>query len=629
MKRTEHRQEDPGRGPRFAALVRIWRSERLRLFLSPILLFLDLLLLDGSLRLIHNGTGITGVKSVIPWGFTICWCLTLTALLQLLPRRPRQAATAVVGGLFHVLFLTHAIMRRAKGNFFSFSSLMYAADGFKFLDASYLQVRKLIWIVLVFSILVLVLSVTLTPRERPHRGRVILSLVLAAAGILGINLNREQHLSDRLQNHFNIYQNSLLYENFSNPNECLMLCGLYQYTLRDFCVTYGVYDRLNRISSADQVQELDAWYGEKELDPDNDWTGRFAGKNLILIQLEAIDTWMLNEQFMPNLFAIQRQSLDFTQNYTPLYSDAGTFNTEMIVNTGLVSPFVGATASMYSRNSYPYSLANLMREAGYTADSFHRSGPDVYNRGEIHGNWGYEHYFSGEEMGIERLDFDQELMRAYDQIVREEPFFSFIITYSGHGAYLGSDVSAAYRDMAASMLPEGTDEMTVHAMAHAWATDLFIGELYSRLEAEGRLEDTVLVFYADHYNYYVLDDALIMERKETYDSNLITRTPFFIYDKNTQPEKIEKVMSTIDILPTLVNLFGLDSDGRYYVGNDAFSDHGGYVIFKDFSWYDGETYWKTTAADGEQTDAIRMRNEELSRRLEMSWNTMKLNYLAG
>lgn len=75
LKRTEHRQEDPGRGPRFAALVRIWGSERLRLFLSPILFFLDLLLLDGSLRLIHNGTGITGVKSVIPWGFTICCAL--------------------------------------------------------------------------------------------------------------------------------------------------------------------------------------------------------------------------------------------------------------------------------------------------------------------------------------------------------------------------------------------------------------------------------------------------------------------------------------------------------------------------------------------------------------------------
>ena len=629
MKPTENRRNESGRSPRFPFLSKLWRSERVRLYASPALFFLDMALLDGSLRLIHRGTGVTSVTSLIPWMFTLSWCLIITGILLLLPRRPRQIATATVGGLFHVLFLTNAIMRRAKGNFFSFSSLMYAADGFKFLDASYLQVRKMVWIILVFSIAVLTAAVLLMPREKPRKARVILSLILAAVGILGINLNRERNLSDRLQNHFNIYHSSLLYENFSNPNECVMLCGLYQYTFRDFCVTYGIYDSLNRMSSAEQVEELDAWYEAKEIDPDNEWTGRFAGKNLILIQLEAIDSWMLNEQFMPNLCAIQQQSLDFTRHYTPLYSDAGTFNTEMIVNTGLVSPFVGATSSMYSRNSYPYSLANLMEAAGYTANSFHRSTPDVYNRGEIHENWGYERYYSGEDMGIEKLDFDEELMRAYDLIVGEEPFLSFIITYSGHGAYVGSEVSEAYYDMAAALLPEGTDEMIIHAMAHAWATDLFIGELYDRLEAEGRLEDTVLVFYADHYNYYVLDDALIMEQKGIFDSNLITRTPFFIYEKNTQPEKIEKVTSTIDVLPTLVNLFGLDCDGRYYVGNDAFSENGGYVIFKDYSWYDGETYWKTTASTGERTEAILARNKEISLRLEMSWNTMKLNYFAG
>lgn len=587
-----------------------------------------MLLLDAGLRVLHRGTGITSVRSPIPWIFTLSWCILLSAVLQLLPHRPRQAVMTAAGAVFHLLFLTNVVMRRAKGNFFSFSSLMYAGDGLKFLDISYLRVRKLTWVVLICGIALLTAAVLLTPRERPGKRRAVAALALIAVSILAINLNREKNLSDRLQNHFNIYQSSLLYENFSDPNECLMLCGLYQYTFRDFCVTFGIYDSMSRIGSAEQMQELDSWYAGKKVDPDNQWTGRFSGKNLILIQLEAIDTWMLNEQFMPNLYAIQQQSLDFTAHYAPIYSDAGTFNTEMIVNTGLVSPFVGAVSSMYSRNSYPYSLANLMKAAGYRADSFHRSGPDIYNRGEIHENWGYGHYYSGEDMGIERLDFDEELMRAYDLFVGEEPFLDFIITYSGHGAYLDSEISDEYYAMAAALLPDETDEMVIHAMAHAWATDLFIGELYERLEAEGRLEDTVLVFYADHYNYYVLDDELVMREKGVFDSNLIARTPFFIYEKNTQPEKIGKVTSTIDILPTLVNLFGLDSDGRYYVGNDAFSEHGGYVIFKDYSWYDGETYWRSTAAT-ELTETARARNEEITQRLEMSWNTMKLNYFAA
>jgi phosphoglycerol transferase MdoB-like AlkP superfamily enzyme len=230
-------------------------------------------------------------------------------------------------------------------------------------------------------------------------------------------------------------------------------------------------------------------------------------------------------------------------------------------------------------------------------------------------------------MGMENLNFDSELMKAYDIMTGSEQFFSFIITYSGHGAYVGSDVSAQYYDYAAALLPEDTNEMVIHAYAHAYATDLFIGQLYEALEQDGLLDDTVLVFYADHYDYYVLDNQLVMEQKGAQDTNFLTNTPFFIYEKNTPAQKIDKVTSSIDILPTLVNLFGLDDDGTHYVGNDIFSDNGGYVIFADYSWYDGETYWNSVSGET-PTEEIATRNEEIRTRLNMSWDTMKLDYFA-
>lgn len=603
----------------------LWEKKDLRDILSCAIFFALLVALDSSLRYIHDGTGITAYDAQIPRVFTRAWALMLTFLVRLLPSRVRRGGMAVTGGLYLLLFLVNSMMKRAKGNFFSFSSMIFAADGFKFLDASYLQVRKLVWITFFGGIIALAAAVALMPAGK--RRAWWLSLIMIPLCIWQINHNREENLTDRLQIHFNIYQASLLYEDFSNPNECLMLTGLYQYTFRDFCLTYGIYNKLNRISDSETVDTLDAWYAAKEPDPDNEWTGRYAGKNLLMIQLEAIDTWMLTEQFMPNLYRIQQQSLDFTQNYTPLYLDAGTFNTEMIANTGLVSPFVGSTSSMYSRNAYPDSLAHLMTQAGYTARSFHRSGGDVYNRAEIHENWGYEHYYSGAEMGIEELDFDVELMRAYDTMTEGDPFLSFIITYSGHGPYKDSAVSQRYYDFAAAQLPEGTAEMAIHAYAHAYATDLFIGALFDRLESDGLLEDTVVVFYSDHYDYYTLDDALVMQLKGAEDANMMTRTPFFIYEKGTAPEKIEKVTSAIDILPTLVNLFGLENDGTHYVGNDALSENGGYVIFADYSWYDGETYWNSLGSEL-PTEEITQRNEELRRRLQMSWDTLRLDYFA-
>ena len=605
----------------------LWTRPRLRDVLSSLAFFCTLVGLDGGLRVIYRAVGTTSSLSPVPWIFTLAWAILLTFLVRLLPQRGAQVSMGFLGGLANLFYLVNALMFRAKGNFFSFSSLIFAADGFKFLDASYLQVRKLVWIVFFCGIIGTVLSVLLAPpikRRWPDR---VISVAMVPLCILAIHLNREINLTDRLAIHFNIYQPSLLYEDFSNPNECVLLAGLYQYSFRDFCLTYGIYNMLNRAENSDVVAQLDDWYESKVPDPDNEWTGRYAGKNLILIQLEAIDTWLVNEQFMPNLYRIQQESLDFTQTFTPLYLDAGTFNTEMIVNTGLVSPFTGSTSSMYSRNAYPDSLAHLLTAAGYTANSFHRSGGDIYNRGEIHENWGYAKYHSGADMGLERLDFDSDLMRAYDSFVGDAPFLTFIITYSGHGPYVDSSVSDQWYDFAAAQVPADTPEMIIHAYAHAYETDLFIGALYDQLEADGLLEDTVLVFYADHYDYYTLDDNLVMEQKGVWDSNLITHTPFFIYEKNTQPRKIDKAASAIDVLPTLVNLFGLDNDGTHYVGNDLFSENGGYAIFADYSWYDGETYWNALGGAA-PTEEIIARNEELSLRLQMSWDTMRTNYFA-
>ena len=608
----------------------VWRRNWLRELLSGLCFSGMLVGLDSGLRYIYQGMAsmeACSYESPIPWIFTLAWAVLLTCLVRLLPGRGQKIATGVVGGFSCALFLAHALLHRAKGTFFSFSILIFAADGFKFLDPSYLKVRKLVWIIFFCGIAATVLACKLAPPGgRSLRSRII-SLGAAALCVLAIHLNVRLNLTSRLQIHFNIHQASLLYEDFTETNECVLLAGMYQHAFRDFCLTYGVYDKFHLAGSGRTVDALDAWYENKEPDPDNQWTGRFAGKNVILIQLEAIDTWMIDERFMPNLCRIQRESLDFTQHYTPLYLDAGTFNTEMIVNTGLISPFAGSAASMYSRNAYPDSLAHLLAAEGYMANAFHRSGGDVYNRAVIHENWGYEHYYSGEEMGIPAgdLDFDTALMGAYDAMTEGDPFLTFLITYSAHGPYEGSAVSERYLDFAAAQLPADTPEMAVHAHAHAYETDLFIGALYDRLEADGLLEDTVLVFYADHYNYYTLDDGLVMAQKGVTDKNLMTRTPFFIYEAHTAPEKVGKATSAVDILPTLVNLLGLDNDGAHYVGNDIFSDGGGYAIFADYSWYDGETYWNSLG-DASPTGEISARNEEIKRRLQMSWNTLRTNY---
>jgi len=206
---------------------------------------------------------------------------------------------------------------------------------------------------------------------------------------------------------------------------------------------------------------------------------------------------------MPNLWALKESGLDFVNFYAPRYLAAATFNTESIVNTGLLAPPNAAKLNQFNQNSYPYSMARLFAEKGYAAESFHQINGTVYNRNTVHPNWGYAHYNSGAAMGLSNMYNDSYLLEGYEHYVPEKgKFFSFIITYTGHGPYNADDLSVIkYEKEIRSIVDENAADEYVRALCHARETDEFIGGLVDRLDREGRLDDTVLMLYTDHYDH--------------------------------------------------------------------------------------------------------------------------------
>lgn len=513
--------------------------------------------------------------------FTLGWALVLTAAAALLPRRIRKIYMVAAGLSFSILCVVHGVYINMFRKFFSFSDLVFAGDGAAFLDSSYLVIRKVLlaWILLCFA--VMLLAVFLVPPDA--RPCWIPGAVLAVAGVAVLLVTRFALLGKSTAVIWD--QNSdpaFLYEDFSDSRACLSMLGIYQYTFRD--LQQLLPEKVN-LSASEQAEI--AAYTASRTHSENEMTGLLAGKNLILVQLEAIDTWML-EDYMPALRAVKEQSVVFANHFTPAYITAGTFNTEFIVNTGLLPAASGTSVSVYTHNEFPNSLAHLFRQEGYTANSFHGSEGDVYNRDAIHKNLGYEEYYSGSAMGMENYMMDSQLIGAFDTMTAGGPFFSFVITYSGHGPY--SDTNPIYLAHEAEAKAEAkrTDGNYVYAVAHAKETDLFIQELMEQLEVSGLLDNTAVVFYADHYNYYMLDDALNMDIKGVDSLPLLQHTDFFIYSRDLGPQTIDKYTSSIDVLPTLANLFGLDAQYELLTGDDIFSDGGGYVFFSDNTWLGGE-----------------------------------------
>ena len=516
--------------------------------------------------------------------FTPGWALVFTGVAAVLPGLLRKLWMAVVGGAFSILAVVHGVYINMYGKFFSFADMGFAGDGAAFMDTSYLVIRKLLLLGILLCAVLFVLCILLTPRK--CKLRFVWGLPMAAAGAAVIAILCGTVLgADTVMVWDQHTDPSFLYDNFSDDQANMNMLGLYQYTFRDVqnIVTAG------GDITAEERAALEEWVAGR-IHTENGMTGLYEGKNLMLIQLESIDKWMLTEEYMPNLYALQQDSLQFVNHYTPAYITAGTFNTEFMVNTSLVPAQPGLSMSVYTDNTFSNSMASLFAAKGYTARSFHGSEAEIYTRGAIHENLGYEKYYAGSDMEMYDYQFDRYLMSGYDEMTEKSPFFSFVITISGHGAYGPHNRIGQTHQAAADAVAKRTEENYRYAVAHAMETDVFIGMLMEQLRSDGRMEDTVLIFYADHCNYYLLDNTLLKELKGVDDLNKADNTDLFIYDGGKTVGTVEKVTSSLDVLPTVANLFGLDADYSAMIGHDAFSEDGGWSFWLDGSWFDG-TQW--------------------------------------
>lgn len=618
------------------------RTRRLRpapLWLSLLPAFLAYFFLDFSLRLFYGAMSNVPLWAWQPLVFTLLWSGTMTAIAALLPRTGRRIFLLVTFVPFALLTIAHCVLYQLTGTCFSFADLAYAGDGARFVSAAYFHLKVGQWLSIAVCLALMLCAVIFTPQTHVgRRGRIAAAVLAAAcaAGIFAVHttqmprggaVEHSEYLAwDNAESHDTLAD---AYAEFTNVNRCLMFSGLYQYTVRGAVVTLWP----QTTADTERIAELDAYYAAHPKEAaDTPMTGAFAGKNLIFIMMESMDDWLVTPEYMPNLYRLEQEGVDFRNYYAPIFLAAATFNSEFTANTGMIAPEYQVRNSYYSEHALPYSLANLFRDAGYCARSYHAANPSIYNRGQIHLNFGYESYNDYGDLGMDDYMLDSQLLRGYDQIVSDEPFFSFIITYSGHGPYTTEqqNISEPHLDRARAVIDystvpyttEAQKEEYTRAVAQAMETDAFIGGLRERLEADGHAEDTVLMLFTDHYCKYFSDAELISAIKGETDRNMLSNVPFVIWTEGITPQVSEKYVSTMDIAPTIVDLFSLDADLRYYIGNDMFGPDGGVVYFRNYAWYDGKTY--DTGNDASSNPAVLAMREQI----DISQDTFRYDYFA-
>lgn len=606
---------------------------------------LPFLVMDITIRLLGNKINFYPVYKIIPNLFTLLW----TTLFITISLSVRKKLSKLVYSIFFFVsfsfFLTNGIYYSMTSSYFDFSLLGMASEGSGYIIDAIKTGNKIIYLMAIVVILLYILARKYFKEKKrvtANYKRILQILVIFAVIHALIPLLYGKSNSTLTWNTWSNPRD--IYNNFNDNNKSMRISGLYEYTTRNFYITYLKAKKANNVKELEFLNEV---YSIEEPPYQTNYTGMFEGKNVIYLQLEGIDEWLLDEETMPTLYNMQNNALNFINHYSYYNGGGSTFNSEFAVNTGFLTPVsYNQNAYTFSRNNFDYSMARLFKKKGYSINAFHMNTKEYYSRGANYDNWGYDNYYGLKDQDTYTdnsyiLDRELILNEKFSELLfpTDKPFVDYIISYSNHMPFTNTKgvcqllLEKQKEEILASdpnaVIEEKTYTEEECSRLQARETDNMINILITKLRDNNLLENTVIVAFADHYLYTLTDQNILAQYKET-DNNLINHTPFLIWKDGMKKQTIKEVTSQLNILPTTINLFGLEYHPNYYIGSDALNpDYKGYVFFPDYSWYDGNVYVEggvvTNGKEIEPT-ALEEKNHYINYVIKKNDLTLKYNY---
>lgn len=543
------------------------------------------------------------------WCFTAAWVIFIILVCVLLPKKSGRITYIITASLFIILSLCQYIYFKIFDQFFWLKSIALVGEGAEYLSFAVKYIDEWLLSCTLTAVLCLVFASFGWNSFSSKSKKWWFLVLLPIATISALHIFMQPGLHGDSSDDWDSWRKPrVVYKNFNDVNKSLDVCGLYQLTFRDAFNTFIAPDDYGK----KQMEKVSQYFEQKPAISKNEYTGLLKGKNVVAVMLEGIDTWMIDQKHTPTISKMMRQGINFTNYYSPFFGTGHTFNAEFAFNTGLFTPISAVSAVNFSANSYPYALPKLFEEAGYSVNSFHYNDSEFYNRGIMHKSFGYEKYHSFTEFGMPETvsQADSNILKSddiYNKITDGKPFFSFVITYSGHVPYTFDDAKLAVaKENHPELVNPAVDKEKNNCQILAADTDDFFKLLLDRLESDGLLDDTVIIAYTDHYAYGFSDQQKLASFKE---GEILYRVPAFIYAKDLPSEKISKPMMTIDWLPTLINLFDLKTDGKY-IGNDVLDKNTpGFVYFGNSAWLDEKMYYVPSDAAPKAEDAEHIKSQ--------------------
>lgn len=532
----------------------------------------------------------------------------ITLLTSLFNEKINKIFNYIIYFIISLLFAAQFTIKSFLDSFFSFSMFGIADQVTSFMGEVFNAIFYNLYGIILFFIPFILFIVFRKKFDfnilKEEKKYLLLQIILIPLSICSYRL----YLNTEKNETLSIYD---LYYNINNPNLAIQKLGVLSSAYLDVKRSiFGFEEKIKDIKEEPVVEEpKEVVYEDNKLEivledntPEviksyientipskkNEYTGLFEGKNLVFVVAESYSEIAVTPELTPTLYKLTHSGFVFKNFYVPYY--LSTIGGEFQALTGLFPDSSILSTWRNGTTSFPYGLATTFKNKGYNTYAYHNNSGYFQDRNKYLKSIGFDNFkacYMGLNINCEiwpQSDIEMIDKTYTDYIDSDVPFLAYYMTVSGHFDYTFND------NYIASKNREFVKDLPYSEKPRAYIAcnielDRALESLINKLEEKDKLDDTVIVMLADHYPYNLslneVNEISSYERDSLFEIN---HNSLVLWNNKIETKEIEKYGMSMDVIPTIYNLFGIDYDSRLFAGTDLFSDKEGLVILGNRSW---------------------------------------------
>ncbi|GAF11788.1 lipoteichoic acid synthase LtaS Type IIIa [Bacillus sp. JCM 19046] len=366
------------------------------------------------------------------------------------------------------------------------------------------------------------------------------------------------------------------------------------------------------LADSSDIIEVKNYVQANHKEPNPDMFGVAEGKNVFMISLESIQSFVIDndmegQEITPFLNQLKDESYYF-ENFYHQTEQGKTSDSEFIVANSMFGRGSGAVFFTHAQNNYN-ATPKILGENGYYSSVMHANNRTFWNRDVVYDTLGYDHFYDVEYYDVTEENSvgwglkDKEFFEQSIDLLKEQPqpFYTTFITLTNHFPF--------ELDEEDKMIDEGDYGSgtlnrffpTVRYMDYA------VEEFFNDIKEAGLYEDSIFILYGDHYGISSNHNnamARFLEQDEItpFDTVQLQRVPLFIHIPGHEGEVIDTVSGQVDIQPTLMHLLGMTTKQDIQFGSDLFSpDNESYAVLRNGSFITDDVVWTNNTCYDKET----------------------------